>query len=302
MKYKLYSDSNNNFIIINGIKFFIITHIKNITYDFSDFNNWNIETYEENEINIDEDINTYFLLDRCDHNPFSHWIYEEYILIDIYKKIKKIFNIKLLINGKKSFKNLFLKYDNIENDITYSFNKNNIFIIPEPFTSLNLIECNDKNKMLIDNLFNKFEKYNYINNDNKILLMPRGNKELSGNKVSYNIENLINYFNENNLEILYTDYINDIEEQINKISKSKIIIIADGSAILVNGLFIRNSIIIIYGNQTKGQMHYNKIRYIFSKIISNNNIIYYLDNKDSYEITDIFYILLKNNIDPNYLI
>ena len=112
-------------------------------------------------------------------------------------------------------------------------------------------------------------KENYINTDN-----------------TGKCYNIINYLKDKNINhyILNTDTITDIKDQIDLIEKSENIIINDGSALLINGLFAKNSNIYVCERLvTQGQSNiYPPMKNIINSIqnINNNKIIYFPTEHD----------------------
>ena len=84
--------------------------------------------------------------------------------------------------------------------------------------------------------------------------------------------------------ILNTDNINNIKDQIELVEKSENIIIPDGSALLINGLFGKNSNIYVCDRLvTQGQCQtYPYMKNIINSIqnINNNKIIYFPTEHD----------------------
>jgi hypothetical protein len=111
--------------------------------------------------------------------------------------------------------------------------------------------------------------------------MPRQVKEnYVGNNRVYNTiqhEELILHLDKSN-KVLHTDTINELEEQIKIIQNSEIVIITDGSPILVNILFSSNSKVIVLNdtitdNSSKRYtLKFLPMNYIFKRIIEKNNL------------------------------
>lgn len=264
---KIYINDTYLFYKINNI----------IQYNYINFNTWEVNilnivnTVNENEIQY------YFIIDTFFNDAFAHWVFESAIFIPAYIKLKDIYpNLKIYLKTQRKYKNLFIKYFNIdETNIVYDIEQNNISFFPLPITSLNNNTISD---VYIEyfNIFNKYIKsFIEYNNTiiNKILILPRGNKEnYKGNDRVYNIDNIIDNLI-NKYEILNTDEIDDLNIQIKTINKYKNIILTDGSPFLVNGLFTKDRNIIVLGNIIVHQKEkYIKKKYIFDFICSNNKI------------------------------
>ena len=271
---------NNNLkrIFLDNIyEFYELNNI--INYDYINFNSWKINLYNIDNINnidnTNNNIQYYLIIDTLFNDAFLHWVVESAIFLPSFKKLKENYpNIKIHIKIKRKYKDLFIKFFNIdENDIVYNIEKNNISFFPIPNTSLNNNSISD----LYINYFNNFYKYiQYTKLDNKIydkiLILPRGNKEnYKGNDRTYNIDDIINNLIDKSFILIADNDINNLNNQIEIINKYKNIILTDGSPFFVNGLFANNSNIIVLGDIILNQIqNYKKMDYIFI-IIKNKN-------------------------------
>lgn len=212
---------------------------------------------------------SYFLLfETCFDSAFGHWIYESAIYLLYFFELKtECPELKILVkkNPKRSYKNLFFKALNInENDIYWIENEelsdchtayNNIPInnvcINAKLQCMNTININT---VLLKELLINFRN-RIINNLNitfpeektiEHLFFPRSKNE----NYIYN-ERIINYDRvyamlEGTKYVIY-DTINTIhlKDQIELLVSSKKIFLDWGSSMLVNGLFCKNSDILI---------------------------------------------------------
>lgn len=331
----VYEDSNINSYLVNGNKYFICNNVKKYIYDevYKEKDKWIIESYnysdflEENKI---LEVSNYFIMDNRPESAFGHWFYECFIFIFDYIELKKkINNLKLVLMDRKNFKNLFLNYLNIrEDDIyyidlkypevveedkicnllinmnnIYFFNKLNICYFHLTTSALNEFNLSNEYKKYIDKIFDFFEPKNNIKNINT-LLMPRQNKETKSRICdTIDIEN--NMKNKKVGKILNTSEIIKLEDQMDIVSKSSIIIITDGAPVLVNCLFSRSTIFIICDTHTLSESQsFPKYNYIMNKHFNNNKLIYTTchpnatsyQHHSKYTYNDILNIINKFNL------
>lgn len=269
-----------------SIKLFLVNNITEYTLSSDNFQDFIINTASSSE-SLDK--NTYLIVDLYYHNCVGHWIYESGIYLSLFNILKKEYNnLKLVLKEEKTYKKLFCRYFNIlDNSIIYDteINSNNLCIIPSPITALNLrVNKSDLIELFFieqHKLYNKREKlYKYI-------VLPRQTKENYINTENTGkCYNIINYLKDKNINhyILNTDTITDIKDQIDLIEKSENIIIHDGSALLINGLFTKNSNIYVCERLvTQGQAQiYPYMKNIINSIqnINNNKIIYFPTEHD----------------------
>ena len=268
-----------------SIKLFLVNNITEYRLSSDNFQDFIINTTNSSE-NLDK--NTYLIVDLFYHNCVGHWLYESGIYLSLFNILKQEYNnLKLVLKEEKTYKKLFCRYFNIlDNCIIYDteIKSNNLCIIPSPITALNL-RVNKSN--LIELFFIEQHKlYNKSEKLYKYLVLPRQTKEnivIDNNGKCYNI---INYLKDKNINhcILNTDNINNIKDQIELVEKSENIIIPDGSALLINGLFGKNSNIYVCDRLvTQGQCQtYPYMKNIINSIqnINNNKIIYFPTEHD----------------------
>jgi len=243
----------------------------------------------------DEQQEVYLMLDSVSHHAFAHWIFDSATYLPLFNKLKKLFpTIKIVLFEARKYKSLVLKYFNIdETRIVYQFNtSNNICIFPQFY--VNAIE---NNRVSIDfySYMNKlFDVFNtpIIKKTTAILIMPR--HETENNSI---IKHYVNTQDiEKNLLIcplnkcINTSKLNSLQEQIDLITSSRVVIIPDGSASLVNGMFAKNSIIISLGLTTYYQSFTDshKIKIIIKKIAQNNTFIYVPFTKNKYDVQQTY--------------
>lgn len=293
----IYDDTskNNNLkrIFLDNIyEFYELNNV--INYDYINFNSWKINLYNiDNTNNTDNNIQYYLMFDTLFNDAFLHWVVESAIFLPAFKKLKDQYpNIKIHIKIKRKYKDLFIKFFNIdENDIEYDIKINNISFFPIPNTSLN----NNSISEIYINYFNNFYKYIQYNTihdkiNDIILILPRGNKEnFKGNDRKYNIDDITNNLIDKSFILKADNDINDLNNQIEIINKYKNIILTDGSPFFINGLFANNSNIIVLGNMCLNQIHnYKKMDYIYN-IIKNKNKINIIPYNNETFYNSLFY-------------
>lgn len=239
----------------------MIHNIKDYDNDYNDWiiNNDNEEKKQENEEKNNE---SFFIIDTGSHEAFGHWVFESAIYLDKFKELKKtIPDLKLALKSMKKYKKLFLDFFDIIDIHVGPLPCPNICYINTLY-SLNKKEINDDYKMLVSNLFSNFDQK--IEKSEKTLLMPRQKLEnFKPNDRTYDTD----FLEKNITNVLHTDFVEKLSDQIKRVKEASDIILTDGSPFLVNGMFARNSNIFIIGNVTPGQRtQYPKMNYIITKI------------------------------------
>ena len=265
---------------IDIYRYKIVKNVRNYTY--KDFNKWIINT----SINNDNSNETYYLIiDTKFNDAFAHWVYESGLYLLLYNKLKKIYpNIKLHLDYRRKYKKIFCEYFNIfESDIVYEFPPNNNCIFPIPITSLNNISISNEYKIQLDLFISCFRH----DNDNKninILLLPRQIKEnYKVNDRTYDLNNISSFIlKDSRNQVLNTDEIEKLDFQINLVNSSNNVILTGGSPYFVNGIFCKNSNIIVIDDFIIGQIStYPKLKYIHNKILETNTVnIIKINNND----------------------
>jgi hypothetical protein len=233
-----------------------------------------------------KDKEIYYVFDCPGEDALFHWIAESFIFYPLLLKIKEIYpNIKILTrNTKKYVKNIF-KFFNINIEITNTIKPNNICFF-SPIVSLNELDC-------LKDLFFKYI-HSYIDNinlllsnsilpDNKIILLPRNNKEnyIPNERIIPGIEDIEQNIIDNGGIVLNTYQINNIYIQWSIIQSSEIIILDYGSSFFFNCLFVKNKKIIVLDNyrMIDGQRNFISIKAIIDIIGENNTLIIVHPNK-----------------------
>ena len=248
------------------------------------FNSWHVITAAKNASHIK---NIYFLLSTPFDNAFSHWVFECGIYLPLYKYLKSMYpEIKLYLKEFKCYKLLFCKYFNInEDDIVYTIDSNNSNICynSSPISALNEKAISTQYMNQVDRLWDFFKNKDNSDLVYKLNIMPRQKKEnLVGNDRFVDFSKIVDLANNiKNSIIVHTDEIESLDKQIDYIRKSEIIILVDGSAFQVNGMFSYDKTIIVSGPlfSIHQKRDYPKLCYFVDKVISQNSVIF-TDNPD----------------------
>ena len=98
----------------------------------------------------DDNAKYYFLFEVGIHDAFAHWVFESAIFLQYLKRIEKELNRKLTLvikkNPSRTYKSLFFKLFNVDNDITkednhYIDNKKD-FVHSQQYTPYEIEENN----------------------------------------------------------------------------------------------------------------------------------------------------------------
>jgi hypothetical protein len=270
-------------ISIEHMDIYKVFIVKNVISYLGSVDHWDIEVANTQSDDI------YFIIDGEHDGAFGHWVFESSIyLLELFQLLKaKYPTIKLHLKSQKNFKKLFCDLFNIDNEtIVYDLPTNgSTCIFPSPISFLNQKELSVTYEEIINRyfvFFNNIQSDNVHTND--YLIMPRQTKEnYASNERIVPCHGILNYFqtSSHQYEVLHTDSINILTEQINKLRSSKHIILTDGSPMFVNGLFSSNSIIIVLSDHsymTLWQMSvFPKLKLIFnnSKLLNNNTVLHF---------------------------
>jgi hypothetical protein len=249
--------------------------------------------YYDNPLNNDS-LSFFLLFETCFDCAFAHWIYESALYLYYFFELKSEYpELKILVkkNPKRSYKNLFFKAFNIsENDIHWIENEehhdcktvyknipsNNVCINTTPHY-MNMINIPNKDafkKLLIQFRDKIMENLNVTFPAEKTLdhlFFPRS-------KFENNVPNdrTINYDKVYKMlqgkQYIEYDTINttNLKDQIELLVSSKNIFLDWGSSMLVNGLFCKDSIILISGS-LEYQQKYEWFSVYFEITKENNN-------------------------------
>ena len=281
--------SDHSFFVIEDIyKLYVVENVD--SYCLLDFTTHKIEV--KSTLIPDVDTSYYLVIDfDTSHEAFAHWVYESAIYLPIFGRLKqegRYKNIRILLNGRKRFKTLFLNFFNIpESDVCYSIDSgsNNTCIFPSPISVLNDNSLfSDRYMQIVDRFIGIFHDYvtvPVIESRYEYTVLPRQVLEnFVSNDRTYNLDFIYEMIRAESKSycILNTDGITDLADQILVVRSSPNVVVTDGSPFLVNNMFCRNQNIYVVDTITVGQSaSYVKLRYIRDRVsVMNNNSIQYI--------------------------
>lgn len=269
-------------VSIENQVFFKITNVDSYEFCPIDLESFIVQI---NEVPTTENHNEYFIIDTLFNEAVSHWIYESSIYLEAFNDLYKINNnIKLHFKTMKNYKKIICTYFGIsENCIVYDIDstKSNTCYFPK-YSKLiprHLVDTNYR--MNIEKLYTSFNK-NTISAQKSvdICLLPRQSKEnyrpndrvMSVNLLIYYLNNSKKY----SFDILETDRIDSFIEQIQRVKAASIIIVPDGAAFAINGIFCKDKKILVIGKLTLQQdEEHPRGKFISSKIREQNEVFYF---------------------------
>jgi hypothetical protein len=258
------TSDHKHFFINDVYKLFVVENVSR--YSFIDYHTHEIEV----STSTDAEPSYYFVIDLLFHDAFSHWVYESAIYLPIFKGLKEMYpNVKLVLNGVKKFKTMFLHFFKIDPfDIVYQENMStaNVCFFPSPISSLNDNDYfTEDYKKIICHFIQQFHNYTCEKKDvYDCIIMPRQTKEnYVNNDRQYDMTSVYHDLAHTNYHVLHTDKIEDLTDQIQQLRSSSKIILTDGSPFLVNNMFCLQTNIQIVGRVTEHQFaRYVKVKYI----------------------------------------
>ena len=267
-----------------------IPNVTTYTLCGTTFNTWIVQT--DSTLSDISSTNVYFVIDLCFDEAFGHWVYESAIYLPLFCMLKVTYpTLKLVLKTKKNFKHLFCSYFNIaESDIVYHIptTESNLCFFPSPISSLNITNPNSKVHEYYTSIFRLFKECPSIKKDPvEYLIMPRQTIEnYKGNDRTIPFQAIFDHFTHNTTNthrIFHTDTVTNLIDQINELRSAKTIICHDGSALLVNGMFVQNKQFLVVSLYTPGQASkYPQLSKIIEYInkINNNTIQYFSIDRD----------------------
>lgn len=216
-----------------------------------------------------------FVIDIGMIPAFGHWVFESVIYVPIFLRLKRIYpDMKLMVGEYKSYKPLFAKYYGVHvDDILYSIPPGSLCTIPSPMSLTRKDVC-ERHRRLIQRMIIPIttEKYEYT-------LFPRQTENYPANNTTVCYDPIIKYIDRVGIiySVYHTSTVTDLCQQISKVQHSRVIIIPDGSAFLVNGLFASNSTIYVVGRlcSEEQSMLYPQIKYILDLVRRRNKVYWF---------------------------
>jgi hypothetical protein len=217
----------------------------------------------------------YFCMDMNFNDAFAHWFYESFIFINYVLKCKETYpNTRILCRTRRTYKLTFPAHFGIEVEYGVS-DRNNLAFFPEFVSYSNDVQCSEKYKKLVEQLYAKFAYAPAYAPDKAIPItfLPRQSRENHHGR-QYDCSTIVEYVQQckDNM-ILQTDMLSSLQEQLQTLQTSKVIILTEGSPYLVNGLFATDSTIIVLGDIVERQAEaYKKFRFISDFIAKHNKV------------------------------
>lgn len=277
------TDSTTEAVELGIYKYFTVKNVVSYS-NGSAFDSWNIIT--KPQLSHSTACAMYFILDTRFDEAFSHWVYESAVYLDLFCLLKEKYpSLRLHVKTRRGYKQLFYSLFSIkEEDIVYSLEPTNISFFPSPISMLNCLELSPKYTEQLRVFFTRFHPYK-TKHVTDVLFLPRQMKEnYKNNLKSYDMSKMYNA-SKYSYEVLHTDTITDLKEQILKVSSAKTLVLIDGSSFLVNGMFSHGARIMIIDRITCWQMRFPKIRLLVEMIksINQSTFDYYSTVDEVYE-------------------
>jgi hypothetical protein len=228
-----------------------------------------------------------FIIDQGILPAFGHWVFESVIHIPEYIRLKvKNPTMKLMVGAYKPYKLLYTKYFQIDSsDILYEIPEISERIYPTCIPLLESLEVSDLHRELIQGILPP------VSNDiiqTEYSIFPRQDKyNYKGNDIPICYKAIIDYIDRVGIPytIYHTSIVKDLLFQIDQVRRSKVLIIPDGSAFIVNGLFASNVTIYVVGRicTEEQAMMYPQIAYLRDLIKKKNQVYWFKKDTDFIE-------------------
>jgi hypothetical protein len=213
-------------------------------------------------------------IDSFDHEAFAHWVFECAIILPgvVNSAVLPTLRKKIILANKKTYKILFCRYFGIQDEqIRYDSTR-----FGSPFR---LIDNPIKKEypILLDAFFNQFSSH--VTPDVDFVVMPRQKKEnYVPNDRACPLTPFLDVFQKSGRthRIVHTDEITDLQAQIDIVNSGRNLVVVDGAAFLVNGMFCSGKqIYVISCSLVEEQSKiYPMMKLIYDKIKQKNNVIF----------------------------
>lgn len=278
--YEIILTANKNFV---GSDFAVVRDV--LSYEHCNFNSWKIKALSPGHESTTEGLKSdstqiYIGIDTVHHDAFGHWFFESAIWLPKVKAILDAHpNSKIYSMGSRGYKTQILEYFGIPPDrvITEFSDKNNVCIFVNPCTSINDLTEHDKFKEMLVEFSGQFHQTK-VNKEINYLLMPRQKKgNYKANDREVDTDDLETYLmGIKGSKIFSTENSTAFNDQVHTVQSSQTLLVADGSAFLVNAFLAKNSVVIVLGdalvpNQRRVQ---EKLRILCEHIEHNNAVMY----------------------------
>ena len=283
------TDSTKEGIELGIYTYFTVNNVVSYS-NGSAFDSWTIIT--KPQLAQSKESAMYLILDTHFDEAFSHWVYESAVYLELFCLLKEKYpTLRLHVKTRRAYKQLFYSLFSIkEEDTVDSLEPINTCFFPSPISMLNCLDLSPKYTEQLRVFFTRFQPYksNKTNKVTDVLFLPRQMKENYNNNLkSYDMSKIYNA-STYSYDVLHTDSITDLKEQILKVSSAKTLVLIDGSSFLVNGMFSHGARIMIIDRITYWQMRFPKIRLLVEMIKTLNQSTY-----DYYSTVDEVYEHLR---------
>jgi hypothetical protein len=205
-------------------------------------------------------------IDSPDNEAFCHWVFESAILLPELRK-------GIVLSSKKTYKTLFCRYFGIRDDeIRYDPNR-------LADMSFRLIDNTIPQgyPQLLETFFTKFSSS--VIPDVDFIVMPRQKKEnYTPNDRPCPLTPFLDVFQKSRRthRIVHTDDITNLQTQIDLVNSGRNLVVVDGAAFLVNGMFCSGKhIYVISCSLVEEQSKiYPMMKLIYDKIKEKNNVTF----------------------------
>jgi|LauGreDrversion4_2_1035121.scaffolds.fasta_scaffold870830_1 hypothetical protein len=213
-------------------------------------------------------------IDSLDHEAFAHWVFECAIILPVVvnSAVLPTLRKRIILANKKTYKTLFCRYFGIrDEEIKYDSTQFG--------SSFRLIDNPIKKEYpaLLDAFFNQFSSH--VTPDVDFVVMPRQRKEnCVPNDRPCPLTPFLDVFATAGCthRLVHTDDITDLQTQIDLVNSGRNLVVVDGSAFLVNGMFCSGKHIYVINtdlveNQSK---LYPMMKLIYDKIKQRNTVTF----------------------------
>lgn len=255
------------------------------SYEHCNFNSWKIKALSPGYINGTESLRNisgqiYIAIDTVHHDAFGHWFFESAIWLPKLKAILDAYpNSKIYSMGSRGYKTQILDYFGISPDrvVTEFSEKNNVCLFVNPCTAINDLTEHDKFKEMLGEFSKQFHQ-TAVAKKIDYLLMPRQKTDnYIANNRDVNTDDLESYLkNIPQSKIFNTDVSPKFADQIEAVQACKNLLVADGSAFLVNAFLTNNTVVFVLGDglvPTQRRVQ-EKMRILCEHIEHNNAVMY----------------------------
>ena len=220
-----------------------------------------------------------FVIDQGILPAFGHWVFESVIHIPEYLRLKvKTPTMKIMVGTYKPYKPLYTNYFHIDlTDILYEVPEGSSCIYPSKKLLLDSPHVSELHRELIQGILPESQSQNEIQTEYSIFPRQKTHN-YKGNDIPISYKAIIDYIDRVGIPytIYHTSTVKDLSSQIDQVRRSKVLIIPDGSAFIVNGLFASNVTIYVVGRicTEEQAMIYPQISYLLD-IIKKKNRVYW---------------------------